>query len=341
MKNYVLLWHDSARATGGIKAKEDTNAFFKQENYQIIDTPTGKIAKVLYVFCVLPFVFFSIRSGNIIVQFPSGKPFLQKMMLRSIKYLSGANLLLIIHDIEALRIHVGTEYTKENKTELQLLKLADGLVSLNKVMTKWLRQNEINVPITELRVWDYINPAPVHTQKKYAGSVCFAGNLDKSEFLYKYDLKHTLTVFGKKTVERSFPNSINYAGVFTPEELPSKLNANFGLIWDGNELTTCAGNYGTYLRYNAPHKTSLYLSSGLPVIVWKEAAVASVIEQYKCGLTIESLTDLDRILDELTPSKYEQLYKNTVKVAEMMRQGTFMKTAIESLISKIEGKNNG
>ena len=37
MKNYVLLWHDSARDTGGIKAKEDTNNFFRQENYQVID----------------------------------------------------------------------------------------------------------------------------------------------------------------------------------------------------------------------------------------------------------------------------------------------------------------
>ena len=45
MKNYVLLWHDSARDTGGIKAKEDTNNFFRQENYQVIDNKTGKDAK--------------------------------------------------------------------------------------------------------------------------------------------------------------------------------------------------------------------------------------------------------------------------------------------------------
>ena len=119
MKNYVLLWHDSARATGGIKAKEDTNNFFRQENYQVIDTPTGKIAKVLYVFCVLPFIFLKIRSGNIIVQFPSGKTFLQKMRLGCIKYLSGAKLILIVHDIEALRANAGDGHSRENETELK------------------------------------------------------------------------------------------------------------------------------------------------------------------------------------------------------------------------------
>ena len=31
MKNYVLLWHDSARDTGGIKAKEDTNNFLDKK----------------------------------------------------------------------------------------------------------------------------------------------------------------------------------------------------------------------------------------------------------------------------------------------------------------------
>ena len=81
MKNYVLLWHDSARADGGIKAKEDTNNFFKAEGYRIIDTPYGKVAKVLYVFFVLPFIFLTIRQGNVIVQFPSGKVFLCRWIL--------------------------------------------------------------------------------------------------------------------------------------------------------------------------------------------------------------------------------------------------------------------
>jgi len=341
MKNYVLLWHDSAHATGGIKAKEDTNNFFRQGNYQIINTPIGKITKVLYVFGVLPFIFLKIRSGNIIVQFPSGKTFLQKMMLGCIKHLSGAKLILIVHDIEALRANAGAGHDRENKTELKLLGMADGLVSLNAVMTDWLCAHGIKVPITNLNVWDYDNPNAINPMLPYTGSICFAGNLDKSTFLTKYNLKHKLLVFGRQTTSMNFPDAIEYGGVFSPEELPSKLRANFGLIWDGDELTTCSGNFGKYLRYNAPHKTSLYLSSGVPVIVWKEAAVAKFIESYGCGVTISSLNELDAVLDKLTVKQYKKLYENTIQVAKMMRYGEFMQKAIDSLIKMLdEGKKD-
>lgn len=341
MKNYVLLWHDSARADGGIKAKEDTNEFFKKEGYQIIDTPYGKLTKVLYVFFVLPFIFLTIRSGKIIVQFPSGKVFIRKWILNCIKHLSGAKLILIIHDIEALRLHVGEEYRAQNQQELEFLQMADGLVSLSPEMTAWLRQRGILTPITELHVWDYDNPQPIQPQHEYDKSLCFAGNLAKSTFLKKYALKNKLLLFGKEPQLADYTEAIQYEGVFSPEELPTKLKADFGLIWDGSEVTTCSGNFGEYLKYNAPHKTSLYLSSGLPVIVWEQAAIAKVIKKYGCGLTVKSLTEVSDMLDRLTPEEYAKLYTNTVKVAQKMRQGYFMRQAIETLSKKLddEGKD--
>lgn len=118
--------------------------------------------------------------------------------------------------------------------------------------------------------------------------------------------------------------------------MPTKLKADFGLIWDGPEVTTCSGNFGEYLKYNAPHKTSLYLSSGLPVIVWEEAAVAKVIKRYGCGLTVKSLTEVSDILDCLTPREYTELYENTVRIAKKMRHGYFMRQAIETLIKKLD-----
>lgn len=61
-------------------------------------------------------------------------------------------------------------------------------------------------------------------------------------------------------------------GSFKPEESPEHLQG----VWDGDSVDTCAGNTGAYLRYNNPHKTSLYLACGMPVIVWKEAAIAAL-----------------------------------------------------------------
>ena len=59
------------------------------------------------------------------------------------------------------------------------------------------------------------------------------------------------------------------------------MDQNFGLVWDGTSLDGCNGRYGEYLKFNNPHKTSLYLSCGIPVIIWKEAALADFVEEHK------------------------------------------------------------
>ena len=55
---------------------------------------------------------------------------------------------------------------------------------------------------------------------------------------------------------------------------------------------TCKGSFGEYLRINNPHKTSLYLASGIPVIIWSKAALAEFIEKNKCGITVDSLYEI-------------------------------------------------
>ena len=73
--------------------------------------------------------------------------------------------------------------------------------------------------------------------------------------------------------------NVKYCGQYKPEELPEKLEGGFGLVWDGDDLGACTGVFGEYMKYNNPHKTSLYLASGLPVIIWEKAAMAKYIEK--------------------------------------------------------------
>ena len=91
---------------------------------------------------------------------------------------------------------------------------------------------------------------------------------------------------------RQYPN-INYHGSFGVDEIPSKLTRGFGLVWDGDSLDGCRGQSGQYLRYNNPHKLSLYLSSGLPVVIWTGAAEAGFVREHGVGLCVDSLNDLE------------------------------------------------
>lgn len=238
--NYVISWHDTVNH-GGSKAKQDVENFLKAEGYREIDTPANNISKVLFVYFKFPRIVKSIHNSTILFQFPSGKPFLRKKMMESIRN-SDNKLVVLIHDIESLRLNHEPGRKKENAEEIDLLKKCDGIISHNEAMTEWLHQQGVTVPITNLGIFDYDNPQKVNTDGKYDGSICFAGNLEKSSFLNKLQLKHSLVLFGSHPAD-SYHEHLKYAGMFPPEVLPQKLTQNFGLVWDGSDVNSCTGPY--------------------------------------------------------------------------------------------------
>lgn len=328
---YLISWHDSSKNTGGTKAKDDVEFFLRNQGYKIIDTPHNKYLKMLYVIFVLPFVCLKIRRGVIYVQFPTGIPFQMKMIIFFIKHFSGAELAYIIHDIETLRIwNDGNDHPESEQTEMSFLKEADGIVSLNHKMTDWLIEKGIKAPITDMKIWDYNNPKPLTDSREYKKSIVFAGNLGKSTFLKKWDLETPIDVYGPNAADK-YPSNVSYKGVLAAEELPGALVQSFGLVWDGNSMDTCTGNYGSYLRINDPHKVSLYLSSGLPIIIWSEAALADIVRDEKLGITVDSLKDVDRALSEVKVDDYQKMCSNVQNIAKLMRKGYFLTNATDEL----------
>ncbi|MCC4440542.1 beta-1,6-galactofuranosyltransferase [Limosilactobacillus reuteri] len=329
MTNYVISWHDSANH-GGSKAKQDVEFFLQNEGAKIIDTPSGKINKILFTYLKFPQEIKNIKNSTIIFQFPSGKPFLRRKMLDSIRK-SSNKLIILIHDIECLRLNHEDGREKENQEELNQLKNCDGIISHNASMTNWLRQQGITVPIVNLEIFDYDNPQPINLSTPYEGSICFAGNLAKSSFLNQLKLDHKMILFGSNPAE-SYHHNLFYKGIFSPNELPKRLTQNFGLVWDGPDVTSCTGPYGEYMQYNDPHKVSLYLSSGLPVIIWKKAALADFIEQNKLGIVIDNLNNLDNVLDRLSKNDYQKMKYNVDKISSGLRQGIYIKNAMTKIL---------
>lgn len=116
-------------------------------------------------------------------------------------------------------------------------------------------------------------------------------------------------------------------GAFAPEELPAHIKGEFGLVWDGNSLNDSTG----YMRFNNPHKMSLYLASGLPVIVWDKAATAEYVENNRVGITIGSLTDLNSRLDNISKDEYVIYQQNAMNIAKKLREGFYTHSAIQSV----------
>ncbi|HJG66686.1 MAG TPA: hypothetical protein K8V14_05155 [Staphylococcus ureilyticus] len=331
---YILSWQDSAQNTGGVKAKKDTELFLNEEGFTAIKIPAGRIKKLLYVLFKLPFILMRIRSGVIAVQFPTGTWTILDLITRYVKNLSGAKLVYIIHDIETLRYWSESDNDRKKEIELRLLKRADGIISLNAKMTEWLRSKGVKVPIENMCIWDYDNPQPVREIGEYNRTVGLAGNLDKVQFLKKIPSDINIYVYGPNK-ESDYPDNVKYVGNFSPDLLPLKFKESFGLVWDGDEINTCSGPLGNYLKYNDPHKLSMYLSSGIPVVIWSKAATAEFVKNVKVGILIDNLNSLNTELNNINEDEYKIMCSNAVNLSKKMRKGYFLKTALQNLIKQL------
>jgi hypothetical protein len=165
--------------------------------------------------------------------------------------------------------------------------------------------------------------------------VAIAGNLSPEKAGYLSHLPDSIAfnLYGDGFSHEGSSNTF-YKGKVPPEKLPSEIVGSFGLVWDGPETATCSGVYGSYLKINNPHKTSLYLAAGLPVIAWSGAAVAHFITENGLGITVESLAQLHSKISELSVTNYNDIVANVQEIGARLRSGSMTLHAIEAAVSK-------
>lgn len=332
-KNCIVTSVDAGGFIGGNKAREDIELFCKQEGtfdsfHVYFYNKKHLIKRFIYRNFLLKKQLKRLDYQNIVIQYP----FLdEKAFDKFFKYVSkfkNVSIYLIIHDINGLQ----KNNLDDRKKEIQLFNKVDGLVVHSIYMKKWLNDHGVKNKMAILEIFDYNNPQPFQSSEKYTGTICFPGNLFKSKFLtIPFLNKNIIDIYGPNRLKK-YPENVVYRGMYSPEELPSHLNENFGLIWDGDSINTCSGQFGEYLKYNNPHKTSLFISTGIPIIVWKKAAIAKIVDDYNVGLTINSLEELDMMLNNMTSEKYKELKANAKILGRKLRKGFFIKRALKELI---------
>lgn len=270
------------------------------------------------------------RGDTLVIQYPMYSRYALKILLTMAKT-KGFKTVGIIHDVETLRLYKGDK--RRIKDELNALNQFDVLVVHNSKMKTWLKENGIVKRMFSIEIFDYLADTSL-VSTGIDKDIVFAGNLEKSLFLKEWNLKRKVNLYGINP--QQYGGMVSYKGVKTPEELPNFLNGSFGLVWDGNTLRTNSGIYGEYTKYNNPHKTSLYISSGLPVVVWKQSAVAEFVRENHVGLVVDDLNKLDIILKNLNNTDYENLVKNSRIISAKMRKGFYTKTVLKKCIDYLD-----
>lgn len=277
------------------------------------------------------------KESIVLLQHPFHYPQLtREKTLRKLKEQRHVKYISLVHDVEKLRgFRYNDYYAREFQTMLELM---DVLIVHNDRMAAYFIDLGIEPErIIKLDIFDYLQTDSKKTVPAFEKEITVAGNLDTVKCGYIGQL-HQLNpmkvrLFGPNFDEKlaSYGN-IQYGGNLRPDEIPLRLDRGFGLIWDGSSIEGCLGDAGQYLRYNNPHKLSLCLSSGIPVVIWKGAAEAEFVEKNGLGLTVASLDELPEIMEKLTEEKYNEFIRNIQPVRERLIQGYYGRTAIQKAI---------
>lgn len=299
--------------------------FPHQQNFSL----PAKISRLFYLFKIV----FQIQTGaEVVFLFPMYAKMVQ-LLVRLLSLRKNIRLICFITDIDGLR---DGDQQKMRKETVQLQRYSFFIVH-TQAMGKWIKQLVPDSVFSILEFFDYLaNLCSITSLSKY--KIIYAGNLAKSNFLEKLyllkqqspELQFNLYGSGLSDTARKQGN-VKYYGVSAPDVIMSKLKGSFGLVWDGENIDSCTGSYGEYLRYNSQHKLSLYIACTLPVIVWKDAATAILVEKYKIGFAVNNLYEIEERIRSLSEEEYREMQKNMQPLAQKICTGGCLKDALAEL----------
>jgi hypothetical protein len=205
-------------------------------------------------------------------------------------------------------------------------------------MAMALKTMGVTTKMNVIHLFDYYSAdamMPLEDTLNRKNEIAFAGNLEKSKFL-ELLMKHTfqdvnIMLYGLKGNRNLEGNAnIQYQGVFLADHT-GVVKAGWGLVWDGDCLGTCSGILGNYLKLNASHKLSLYLSCGIPAIVWKESALAGWLTERHVALAISSLEDVESAIASVTDADYKEMVIAARQLGNRLRGGELLKEQLKNI----------
>lgn len=350
MKTYQIVEVAGKNNDAGTKAVQDVAVIAKKNGFtpvyvKMCTTKEGALAKAerqLGFWYDWRAAYRAIEPDSIVLlQNPFHyKQLTREKVLRKLKEVKKVKFISLVHDVEELRRFRYDDYYKSEFESM--LALVDVLIVHNDRMAEFFRQRGVpEEKLVLLHIFDYLQDHEPATAPAFEKKITVAGNLDTKKCAYIKELSRLHDVEVQLYGSNFDPAMkdcahIHYGGSFPPDEIPSKLTGGFGLVWDGTSIDGCHGDAGQYLRYNNPHKLSLYLSSGLPVVIWSGAAEADFVQQHRVGIVVDSLFDLPKKMAELTVAEYLSIAQNVEKVAKDLIKGVYLGEALKETLKKME-----
>lgn len=351
MQKYCVVEKKLLEHHAGAKARSDVSDILMQENWKPVSVHqiqkrenVGYLERIKMCFYVEKDwrrISKRLESGScLLIQYPLDM--YPKVAMLALKYIQkmknhGIKIGILIHDLESLRNDNPKEKEWYQHAEKSFLDNADFIIAHNQNMINYLESVNIKATKYSLELFDYLLEESIVQNRKEEieiPTVAVAGNLaiQKAGYIYQSrELDFSFALYGPNIEKEMLGDNMHYIGSFSPNELPEKLKGKFGLVWDGKSPDECEGGFGKYMKYNNPHKASLYLASNLPIIVWKEAAIANFVKNQKVGFSVQSLSEISDKIHNITEEEYSEMKANAEKIGQKLRCGEMLKTVLSRI----------
>ncbi|MDR3140163.1 MAG: galactofuranosyltransferase [Tannerellaceae bacterium] len=334
MANYYLSKNYTDITGAGNKAKTDIEKILSGLGYKNAGLPqtvyANKITGFILTLAGVLRMFFTLSANDrVAIQYPFKKYY---SFACNIVHFKKGKVVTVVHDLGVFR---RKRLTVDE--EIARLNHADCLIVHNERMKNWLLKHGYAKPMVSLNLFDYLSSS-ANAGPDTCGEtpvVIYAGGLSYKKNRYLYSLDDIIStwqfeLYGNGFEEEKIKNKkrFKYNGFCPSDRLIANVSAHYGLIWDGDSASTCSGNYGEYLKINNPHKASLYIRCNLPLIIWKEAALAPFITENRIGLCIGSIEELNTALPAVSVEEYGEMKKNVCAINARISSGYYLTNAL-------------
>lgn len=343
MNKYIIgPFFDKTNIAGG-KFPNDIITIFKSEGYTYLsaneDYNFKRDRKRAFIKLKNDLLgWFSIPKGSLVVYIDQVVPRRNRDFLFKILTRKKCKVVSLLEDVEILRRAFTNQEASKAVGQLNSCK---AIISQNAKMTERIKKLGVTVPIYELGVLDFLADLPKENKIKNKSNndwtICYGGNLSyiQSGFIYELPIEQGIryNIYGTQLPkDKKLPTNVTYKGVFDAEDCIGNLDGDWGLVWNGQSLEIKATDLrSTYYNYVSPHKFSMYILCGMPVIVSDQSAMAGFVKENNCGVVIRSIEELSHILHDISEEQFTEYCRNTRKLAEKISKGFYTKSVIKRL----------
>jgi hypothetical protein len=339
-RNYYVLSRDYDTQHAGAKAPADIRRVCLDLGFAPVDLPVVPVARfdrrnlkryLLGPLKLLRLIASARATDIVLVQHPIVGRLEKRLIPRLCRR---CRTIALIHDLDIIRNQENLEYD-----DLTFLSHFDVIISQNGKMLEYVAEKIPRAQNVSIDLFDYLTTRDAQVTWSAAPERLYIiGNLnpDKAGYLYAIQgVKLPIWAYGPNCETQKLPAGVAWKGVLDMHNPAFGAVDGFGVVWDGLSADGLEGVWGRYLLYNTPHKLSMYMMLGMPVIVPSESAVARFVVDSGIGFAVESLAEADDLVSSLSADAWARLRQNVLAARRGIMGGGYTRQALRGALAAL------